>query len=66
MMSTAETPQSIHATQMADTERQTAGGKVLWHYDVRWTWREPRDGLDDRNLVALALSRSTPRRRAPC
>jgi hypothetical protein len=26
-----ETPQSIDATQMADTKRQTAGGKVLWH-----------------------------------
>jgi hypothetical protein len=34
MMSTAETPQSIHATQMADTERQTAGGKVLWHFTM--------------------------------
>jgi dihydrofolate reductase len=33
-MSTAETPQSIESTQMADTERQTAGGKVLWHFTM--------------------------------
>jgi len=33
-MSTAETPQSIDATPMADTERQTAGGKVLWHFTM--------------------------------
>jgi dihydrofolate reductase len=33
-MSTGETPQSNVATQMADTERQTAGGKVLWHFTM--------------------------------
>ena len=36
-MSTAETGQSIDATftaPMADTERQTAGGKVLWHFTM--------------------------------
>jgi dihydrofolate reductase len=33
-MSTEETPQSTDATQMADTERQTAGGKVLWHFTM--------------------------------
>jgi dihydrofolate reductase len=36
-MSTAETPQSIDATStapVADTERQTAGGKVLWHFTM--------------------------------
>jgi dihydrofolate reductase len=33
-MSSAKTPPSIHATQMADTERQTAGGKVLWHFTM--------------------------------
>jgi dihydrofolate reductase len=36
-MSTAETPQSIDTTftaPMADTERQTAGGKVLWHFTM--------------------------------
>ena len=33
-MSTAETPQSIDATQMADTKRQTAGSKVLWHFTM--------------------------------
>jgi dihydrofolate reductase len=36
-MSTAETRQSIDATStapMADTERQTAGGKVLWHFTM--------------------------------
>ena len=33
-MSTGETPQSIDATQMADTKPQTAGGKVLWHFTM--------------------------------
>ena len=33
-MSSAETPQSNEATHMADTERQTAGGKVLWHFTM--------------------------------
>jgi dihydrofolate reductase len=33
-MSTAEPPQSSETTQMADTERQTAGGKVLWHFTM--------------------------------
>ena len=33
-MSTGETPQSIDAAQMADTKRQTAGGKVLWHFTM--------------------------------
>jgi hypothetical protein len=36
-MSTAVTRQSIDATStapMADTERQTAGGKVLWHFTM--------------------------------
>ena len=33
-MPTAEDPQSIHATQMADTGRQTTGGKVLWHFTM--------------------------------
>jgi dihydrofolate reductase len=36
-MSTADTPQSIDATftaPVADTERQTAGGKVLWHFTM--------------------------------
>jgi dihydrofolate reductase len=33
-MFTAETPQSIDATQMADTKPQTAGGKVLWHFTM--------------------------------
>jgi dihydrofolate reductase len=33
-MSTDEIPQSIDATRMADTERQTAGGKVLWHFTM--------------------------------
>ena len=33
-MSTAETPQSIDARQIADTERQTAAGKVLWHFTM--------------------------------
>jgi dihydrofolate reductase len=31
-MSTAETQQSISAAQLTDPERQTAGGKVLWHF----------------------------------
>jgi dihydrofolate reductase len=33
-MSTDEIPQSSDATQMADTEPQTAGGKVLWHFTM--------------------------------
>jgi hypothetical protein len=33
-MSTAKAPQSIHATEMADTERQSAGGNVLWHFTM--------------------------------
>jgi dihydrofolate reductase len=33
-MSRAETPQSIDATQMADTKPQAAGGKVLWHFTM--------------------------------
>jgi hypothetical protein len=36
-MSTAETPQNIDTTftaPMADAERQTAGGKVLWHFTM--------------------------------
>ena len=33
-MSTAETPRSIDATQMADTEPQIAAGKVLWHFTM--------------------------------
>ncbi len=36
-MSTAETPQSIDTTftpPLADTERQTAGDKVLWHFTM--------------------------------
>ena len=33
-MSPDEIPQSIDATRMADTERQTAGGKVLWHFTM--------------------------------
>jgi dihydrofolate reductase len=36
-MSTAETPQRIdstRATPMADTERQTPAGKVLWHFTM--------------------------------
>ena len=36
-MSAAETPQSTGITfpaAMADTERQTAGGKVLWHFTM--------------------------------
>ena len=32
-MSTGEIPQ-IDATQLADTEEQTAGGKVLWHFTM--------------------------------
>jgi hypothetical protein len=37
MMSAAETPQSTGTTfpaAMADTERETAGGKVLWHFTM--------------------------------
>jgi len=36
-MSTAETPQSVDTTitaPMADPERQTAAGKVLWHFTM--------------------------------
>ncbi len=33
-MSTAATPQRIDATQKADTRRQTAAGKVLWHFTM--------------------------------
>jgi dihydrofolate reductase len=33
-MSTADNPPRIATTQMADTERQTAGGKVLWHFTM--------------------------------
>ena len=33
-MPSPETPQSIEVTHMADTERQTAGGKVLWHFTM--------------------------------
>ena len=33
-MSTAESPHSIDAAQMADMEPQTAGGKVLWHFTM--------------------------------
>ncbi|GAA4585544.1 dihydrofolate reductase family protein [Planotetraspora phitsanulokensis] len=35
-MSTPETPQSVDTTSTAsaDTERQTAGGKVLWHFTM--------------------------------
>ena len=33
-MSTGEIPQGIDAAQMADTDRQTAGGKVLWHFTM--------------------------------
>ncbi len=36
-MDTAETPQSTNITftpSLADTERQTAGGKVLWHFTM--------------------------------
>ncbi|MFI6493239.1 dihydrofolate reductase family protein [Streptomyces sp. NPDC050564] len=36
-MSTAETPRSLGTTSTppsADTERQTAGGKVLWHFTM--------------------------------
>jgi hypothetical protein len=39
-MSAAETPQSTGPTfpaAMADPERQTAGGKVPWHFRCRWT-----------------------------
>jgi dihydrofolate reductase len=34
IISTAETTQSIHTTQMPDMERQTAAGKVLWHFTM--------------------------------
>ncbi|MFJ9380868.1 dihydrofolate reductase family protein [Streptomyces sp. NPDC101455] len=36
-MSTAKAPQSVETTpaqQLADTEPQTAGGKVLWHFTM--------------------------------
>ncbi|NEA60459.1 dihydrofolate reductase family protein [Streptomyces sp. SID13666] len=33
-MSTAEPPRSPDAPQIADTERQTGAGKVLWHFTM--------------------------------
>jgi hypothetical protein len=36
-MSTAKAPQGVDtmpAPQLADTERQTAAGKVLWHFTM--------------------------------